>query len=247
MYGFTIVLKKKNHSSVKGFKSVNQGRRKSYRRRKPLRISKFVPIFFLMLTLSVAVAVSKLGDGNEYKEVDSPKDNLSETESDYEFYYNPIVINDIEEYDEQSVNATDGMITACCWSLIEENGKGKYECFGNKSIIPSEDVEERLHELFGDKMKIENRTVKSGETEFVFSDGSYYVPITGFVPLYFPKLIDVKEDKEGVILTVGCMKSTDYLQNSKGKMVEPEVSKKLKIWLKKENNKEYIRKVEIKC
>lgn len=253
MYGFTIVLRRKkgtmrgkgrntNRASASKIRrnhvtsGVHHNRVTHERRSMPIKLSKLLPMFFLIAAVCISAL---LQPENEEKTVEkqmtvhnSIGELLNITRDEYSFYYIPIVINDIEEFESSESKFTDEMTAACCWSLIsDEDAKEKYEYFEDKTIIPAEDVEERFTKLFGKTIEFDNRSVQVNGCKIEFSDGKYIVSVSGITPTFLPKLLKFESEMSTVTLTVGCLKNDEYVQDADGNTVEPKPYKKLKIEL----------------
>lgn len=252
MYGFTIVLRRKKYSPR--FKNITkettpeQSRRRSKPKKAkknfkfPFKISKLMPLTFLVFALTVSVILSNKEPATESntQPVQTSTFSLNALSKDaYSFYYIPVVINDIESFDYGKSKLSDEMIAACCWSLIgDEKSEEKYEYFEDKTVIPSKEVEERFSQLFGNKITFENKSININNCKFEYADDIYCVAITGITPEFLPKLLKFESDGENVILTVGCLKNDEYVQDANGNIVEPEPYKKLEIVLCENEDKE---------
>ena len=256
MYGFTIVLRRKNkyQSDLKRAKRNCENGRTRRRiaapknRKLPIRFSKLLPMVFLVFAVAVGAVLSKnqpSGAAAEKQKTENSIDIFVLPEDDYSFYYVPLVINGIEEYDEGD-GVTDEMIAACCWSLLSDSEAGeKYELFDEKTIIPKEDVQERFEKIFGRKTEIKNRSVNVNGCKFDYSDGKYTIETTGMIPPYLPKLLKRESESGKVTLTVGCLKNDEYAQDKDGNTVEPTPKKRLKFVLEGRENELYVKSVEV--
>lgn len=252
MYGFTIALRRNKYNKRSKKKSdTDRIRRRTSetKAKKPkIKFSKFLPMIFLVFAVIAGVVFS----GEQPTE--SAQENVSVSkksidcfvlpEDEYSFYYVPVVINSIEEYGEKD-EVSDGMIAACCWSLLaDKDSKEKYEVFDEKTVIPEKDVNERAQELFGKKIKFENRSVNINGCKFEFNGSDYTIETTGMTPTFLPKLLKLESESGKVTLTVGCLKNDEYVQDSNGNTVEPDPSKKLRFILKGDGDDLYISSIE---
>lgn len=255
MYGFTIVLRRKNkyQRDIKKSERSRSSQRKrksgiSSKGKKPIKLSKLLPMVFLVCAVAVGAVLSKDYNAEVADEKVSVTskgiDFFTLPEDDYSFYYVPLVINDIEKYDENDP-VSDEVIAACCWSLLSDSdAKEKYEFFDEKTVIPEKDVQERFEKLFGRKTQIEHRSVNINGCKFDYSDENYSIEITGMTPTYLPKLLKLESEYGKVTLTVGCLKNDEYVQDINGNTVEPEAKKRLTFVLKGNGNDLYIKSVE---
>ena len=251
MYGFTIVLRKKNKaiSGRNDFKKRERRRTASRQKKRilPFKISKLLPMIFLICAVLTAVFLpeNKIEEGAENKKKKfSASELLNISKDDYSFYYIPIVLNDIENL-EKNQDVTDEMISACCWSLIyDDDAKQKYECFDTETVIPKKDVEERFEKLFGKKLQFDNRSVDINGCKFEYKDENYVISITGTIPRFLPKLLKFESEPGKVVLTVGCLKSDEYVQDENANTYEPDPYKKLEITLSGDENDYCITKIK---
>lgn len=259
MYGFTIVLRRKKHSpkykNIAKDTTFEQNRKRSKPKKPkknfkfPFKISKLMPLAFLVFAVTVSVILSDKEPVTESntQPVQTKTFSLNALSKDeYSFYYIPVVINDIESFDYENSKLTDEMIAACCWSLIsDEKSEEKYEYFEDKTVIPAKEVEERFTQLFGNKISFENKSINTNNCKFEYTDDNYCVAITGITPEFLPKLLKFESEGENVILTVGCLKNDEYLQDSNGNTVEPEPYKKLEIVLCENDDKYFIKNINL--
>ena len=133
-------------------------------------------------------------------------------------------------------------------SILESNIEpDKYEYTDSGMLMPQQEVEEKFTSLFGTEVKWNHCTVDGGGIYFSYSETeeAYVIPITGVTPIYTPKVIDVTQTPSTVILKVGYLASTDWVQDSEGNMVPPEAAKYMKITLGKNSDDSfYIRAIQ---
>lgn len=253
MYGFTIVLRRKK-GSIRGAKrntnrvyasdkrrnripSVpHRSRVSREKKRLPIKFSRLLPMIFLIATVCFSALLEPKNEGKTVEKHITAKNSIDEllniSRDEYSFYYIPIVINDIEDFDSSESKFSDEMTAACCWSLMsDEDAKEKYEYFEDKTIIPSEDVEYRFEKLFGKNIEFDNRSVQVNGCKIEYLDGKYTVSVSGITPTFLPKLLKFESEMSTVTLTVGCLKNDEYVQDADGNTVEPKPYKKLKIEL----------------
>lgn len=253
MYGFTVVLKKRNreNNKISPEKRDRQRKTKSYKApgKYPIKIPRLFPLIFLLvaITLSAVLSSKQAETTAEVEKENTVHSAVTQLyDDDYSFYYLPVITNGIEHYDSSEEKLTDEMIAAVCWSLIDDDtNKRNYEYFENSTVIPEKDVKKRLEELFGENIEFQGRSAEVNGFKFDYKDGSFSFPLTGYTPLYLPELLDLKEEGDSIILTVGALKSSDYAQDGNGNTVKPEPEKKYKIILSHRKNKICITSVEI--
>lgn len=228
MIGFTVVLnKRKRHS-----------RKKEKNRRK---IFYFLPVI-LIAVFSVFVSFFLKEDGTADNINYAAEDiQVFKTVDDYSAYYNPIVMNGFFSYKKGEEIESEMLVSLAVWSILSTEETEKYEVFDGKLSIKKDEVEERVRMLFSEKVSFEN--LSSGEIIFDKNSGCYIIPTMGFSPEYSPVLESVKAEKEKVKLTVGCLKSESFKQDSSGKTVLPEAEKSIVITLAKDENSYYIESV----
>ena len=158
---------------------------------------------------------------------------------EYEAFVAPVIMYDPDTFDDITMANTDQLISIAIWSILDSDLEpDTYEYTGDGMIIPGDDVENEFRKLFGNDAAFAHATVDGGGIYFTYSEASssYVIPITGVTPIYTPKVIDATERQSSVILTVGYLASSDWVQDSDGNMVAPEPAKYMKITLGKNND-----------
>ena len=168
--------------------------------------------------------------------------------SEYEKFIAPIVMYDPDTFDDITMANTDQLISIAIWSLLDsELEPDAYEYTDGGMLVPEQDVEAKFRALFGNEAKLVHTTVDGGGIYFSYSESnaSYVIPITGVTPIYTPKITQVTERQSSVILTVGYLASSDWVQDSNGDIVAPEPAKYMKITLGKGSDGElYLRALQ---
>lgn len=163
--------------------------------------------------------------------------------SQYEEFLSVVVMNDPDTFDDITQANKSQLISVAIWSLIEKNPEpDKYEYVDSGILIPVKDVEKELSLIFGSDVKYKHLTVDGGEgIEFRFSESKkgYIIPITGITPIYIPRVLDVKERESAITLKVGYLASSEWVQDKKGNMTEPEPSKLMEITLSKNSDGDF--------
>ncbi len=103
----------------------------------------------------------------------------------------PVVIMDIESFDEPSQLTSDQVITAAIWSMIMSDGTlDNYEKTFDVVRVPAVDVESYAVKLFGDDLpELTHTTVGPAESRFYYNEEkeSYNIPLT---PVTFTLVVD---------------------------------------------------------
>ena len=168
--------------------------------------------------------------------------------SEYEEFIAPVIMYDPDTFDDITMANTEQLISIAIWSILDSNIEpDKYEYTDSGMLMPQQEVEEKFTSLFGTEVKWNHCTVDGGGIYFSYSETqkAYVIPITGVTPIYTPKVVDVKLTPSSVVLKVGYLASTDWVQDSEGNMVPPEASKYMKITLGKNTDDSfYIRAIQ---
>ncbi len=168
--------------------------------------------------------------------------------SEYEEFIAPVIMYDPDTFDDITMANTEQLISIAIWSILDSNIEpDKYEYTDSGMLMPQQEVEEKFTSLFGTEVKWNHCTVDGGGIYFSYSETqkAYVIPITGVTPIYTPKVVDVKLTPSSVVLKVGYLASTDWVQDSEGNMVPPEASKYMKITLGKNTDESfYIRAIQ---
>ncbi|MBQ8028391.1 MAG: hypothetical protein IJ262_03165 [Clostridia bacterium] len=156
--------------------------------------------------------------------------------SEYENFIAPVIMNDPDSFDDVSKANQSQLVSIAIWSILQENAEpDKYEYSDDGMLLPEKEVEAEFTKLFGSETKISHETVDGGGIEFKYSEkkNCYIIPITGITPIYTPRIEEIDEKGDSLIITVGYLASADWVQDSKGNMVAPEPSKFMKLTLRK--------------
>ncbi len=168
--------------------------------------------------------------------------------SEYEEFLAPVIMYDPDTFDDITMANADQLISIAIWSILDSDLEpDAYEYTGDGMLVPETDVESKFRELFGNEVTLSHATVDGGGIYFSYSEASkaYVIPITGVTPIYTPKVIEATERESAVILTVGYLASTDWVQDSQGNTVPPEPAKYMKITLGKNSDGSfYLRAVQ---
>lgn len=158
---------------------------------------------------------------------------------EYEAFIAPVIMYDPDTFDDITMADTNQLISIAIWSILDSNPEpDTYEYTEGGMLIPEKDVEEKFRSLFGNEAGLIHTTVDGGGIYFSYSESNnaYIIPITGVTPVYTPVVTAATERGGTVVLTVGYLASTDWVQNSEGDMVAPEPAKYMKITLGKNSD-----------
>lgn len=184
-------------------------------------------VFLILLSVS---GIKNLSDNSKKKQ-------------NFEKFLLPIVMNDPDPFDDITKANMGQLIDSTIWSLIKQNIEtDKYEYDNDKLLIPKADVEKQFAKLFGKDMKPTHQTVMGSEYQFEYDKAKqgYRIPIFGMETTYTPKVIDVDEKSKTVILTVGYISGSEWKQDERGKMLEPDPSKYVTITLREQGSSYYV-------
>jgi hypothetical protein len=161
-------------------------------------------------------------------------DNSKKIE-EYNKFLRPVVMNDPATFDDVTIADKTQLTDIAIWSiLVDELTPQKYEYTDEGMIIPAEDVEAKFHELFGSETEIAHATIEGYGYTFTFDSqaNSYTIPLTGIVPIYTPRVVDISKKGSATILTVGLLAGNEWAQKADGDMVAPEPDKYVRVTLR---------------
>ena len=179
-------------------------------------------IGLVFLIVSGAKGISKAFDGSEKRE-------------EYNEFLTPVVMNDPAPFDDVTKAQTDQLIDIAIWSILsDELTPQKYEYTDEGMVIPASDVEAKFHELFGSETEMSNKTIEGYGYTFTFDSEkeNYIIPLTGIIPTYTPRVVDISKKGAATVLTVGLLAGNEWAQASNGDMVAPEPDKYVKITIR---------------
>lgn len=201
------------------------------------------PLYFTVGLIVIVLALTGLftvvgfiGD----KAQSSIDKNRSEQIKIYEDFIAPVIMNDPETFDDITMADMEQLISISVWSVIGDGADPeKYEYTDGGLLLPEKEVEEKFVSLFGSEVAPVHSSADGGEgVEFKYSKKKkcYIIPITGISQLYLPDVTDYQEKDNSVILEVGYLASSDWVQDESGNMVPPEAAKNMKITLGKNSD-----------
>ena len=154
---------------------------------------------------------------------------------EYNKLLRPVVMNDPATFDDVTIADKKQLTDIAIWSiLVDELTPQKYEYTDEGMVIPAEDVEKKFHELFGSETEVAHATIEGYGYTFVFDSqaNSYTIPLTGTVPIYTPRVVDISKKGSATILTVGLLAGNEWAQTASGDMVAPEPDKYVRVTLR---------------
>ena len=165
----------------------------------------------------------------------------------YQSMLAPVVMNDIDDFDDITKANMSQLIEASVWSIINSDvATDEYETEEGMILFPADEVEAEYTKLFGTERAIEHQTVTSIGFEFQYDGdrGVYKAPITGVDPTYTPKVLDMSEKSNTIILTVAYLSGTGWTQADNGDMVAPTPSKYVRVTLRQKDKATYISAIQ---
>lgn len=191
----------------------------------------------LAVILFALIGVFSIGSSLVSELTDKAEQKSREEFSIYDDFLSVIVMNDPDTFDDISQANNAQLLSISIWSLIEKNSEpDNYEYVDSGLFIPQKDVENELSLIFGSDFRYKHSTVDGGEgIEFRYSESKkgYIIPITGITPIYTPRVLEAKERENVITLKVGYLATSEWTQDSDGKMMAPEPSKLMEISLTK--------------
>lgn len=199
-------------------------------------------IIIIFAIVGVVVAVTAAVRG-----IAGVLDNSAAEKQKYQTMLVPVVMNDIDEFDDVTKANMTQLIEASVWSIIKGSvNTDEYETEDGAILFPQADVENAFVSLFGSDVTIEHQSVYSTAFEFEYDSEKqvYKVPITGVDPTYTPKVLTVDEKGNTKILTVAYLSGSEWTQAETGEMVEPNPSKYVKVTLRQKDKAYYISAIQ---
>ena len=194
------------------------------------------PVGLIIVLLAVVglvflVVISVKGIGRAF-------DNSKQLE-EYNKLLRPVVMNDPANFDDVTLADKTQLADIAIWSILtDELTPQKYEYTDDGMVIPAEDVEAKFHELFGSETEITHATIEGYGYTFTFDSqaNNYVIPLTGIVPVYTPRVVDISKKGSATVLTVGLLAGNEWAQTASGDMVAPEPDKYLRVTLRSDKD-----------
>lgn len=203
-------------------------------------------IVIILLALVGAGCLAVLG----FRGIRSIADN-TKTRLEYQKMLTHVVMYDPDPFDDINDANFSQLIDCAIWELLGSDVSTNdlhYDESG-RIILTQESVETSFASLFGTEVSIADKhaTIEGYGYEFIYSETrrSYLVPVTGIMPLFTPKVVDVDKSKNSVVLTVGYLASGDWQQDDEGNFVEPVPDKYMKITVREKDGKEYVSAIQV--
>jgi hypothetical protein len=173
--------------------------------------------------------------------------NDHKQKEEYETFLMPIVMNDPDPFDDITKANMEQLLDSAIWSLIRQNAEtDKYEYDDDRLVIPRKDVENEFAKLFGTDTKPKHQTVSGSEYQFEYDEGKagYKIPIFGMENTYTPKVIDIDKKNNSILLTVGYISGSEWAQDERGNLIEPDPSKYVRITIREKDNLHYVSAIQ---
>lgn len=198
------------------------------------------PLGLLIAVLAVVGAVTVVVAG-----VRVTKDAIDSSRNfdEYNTLLTPVVMNDPDEFDDITKANPSQLIDISIWSILKSNlSPDQYEYGETGMIIPEADVTAEFQKLFGTEVQPAHGTVSGYGYEFTYdaTKQTYSIPLTGVVPTYTPKVVEVDKSGSTIVLTVGYLGGDQWAQDAEGNMVAPEPDKYMKVTLRERDGAYYI-------
>lgn len=174
--------------------------------------------------------------------VDTVK-NLTDKTADkreYEQMLRPVVMFDPDPFDDLTQADVSQLLNSAVWALLmSEDGADKYpysegENFG--IVVPQADIEKYFVSLFGTEIDIASMhsSIDMSDYDITYDAAlkSYILPITGVESAYTPKVYDIEKQGSSLILSVGYIGNSAWVQVEDGEYTAPEADKYMKITLR---------------
>ncbi len=159
---------------------------------------------------------------------------------EYEQMLKPVVLFDPDPFDDLTQADVSQLLNSAVWALLmSEDGTDKYpysegENFG--IVVPQADIEKYFIELFGTEIDIASMhsSIDMSGYDIVYDAAlkSYILPITGVETAYTPKIYEIEEQGSSLILTVGYIGNSAWVQIADGEFTAPEPDKYMEITLR---------------
>lgn len=159
---------------------------------------------------------------------------------EYEEMLKPVVMFDPDPFDDLTQADVSQLLNSAVWALLmSEDGADKYpysegETFG--IIVPQADIEKYFVSLFGTEIDIASMhsTIDMSDYDITYDAAlkSYILPITGVESAYTPKVYGIEEQGSSLILSVGYIGNSAWVQVADGEYTAPEPDKYMKITLR---------------
>ena len=159
---------------------------------------------------------------------------------DYEQMLKPVVLFDPDPFDDLTQADVSQLLNSAVWALLmSEDGADKYPYSEGETIgiiVPQADIEKYFVSLFGTEIDIASMhsSIDMSDYDITYDAAlkSYILPITGVESAYTPKVYAIEEQGSSLILTVGYIGNSAWVQVADGEYTAPEPDKYMKITLR---------------
>lgn len=155
----------------------------------------------------------------------------------------PVVMNDPDAFDDITKADPEQLIDIAIWSILKSDpAPDRFAYTDSGMLVPQADVTAEFQKLFGTQVQPMHTTVEGYGYAFVYDAvrENYQIPLTGIVPIYTPRVVDLDKQKNAVVLTVAYLGGDQWAQDSEGNMVAPEPDKYMKVTLRETDGAYYI-------
>lgn len=162
---------------------------------------------------------------------------------EYNQLLTPVVMNDPDAFDDITNANPEQLIDIAVWAILKSDlAPDRYEYGESGMIIPEADVTASFEKLFGTEIRPTHGTVEGYGYEFTYdaSKQTYTIPLTGIVPTYTPRVVDLDKSSNSIVLTVAYLGGDQWAQDSEGNMIAPEPDKYMKVTLREKDGSYYI-------
>ncbi len=195
------------------------------------------PLGILTVILAIIGLVTVVGFS-----VDTVKNLTDKTaqKKEYEEMLKPVVLFDPDPFDDLTQADVSQLLNSAVWALLmSDEGTDKYpysegENFG--IVVPQADIEKYFVSLFGTEIDIASMhsSIDMSGYDITYDAAlkSYILPITGVESAYTPKVYDIEKQGSSLILSVGYIGNSAWVQVADGEYTAPEPDKYMKITLR---------------
>lgn len=178
-------------------------------------------------------------------------DNAAE-KAEYEEFLAPVVMFDPDPFDDLTQAEVSQLLNSAVWALLmSEDGADKYPYSEGENIgiiVPQEDIEQYFVSLFGTEIDIASlhSSIDMSEYDITYDAAlkSYILPITGIESAYTPKVYEIEKQGSSLVLSVGYIGNTAWVQISDGEYAAPEPDKYMKITLRERDGGMYVSSIQ---
>ena len=170
----------------------------------------------------------------------------------YEEMLTPVVMFDPDPFDDLTQADVSQLLNSAVWALLmSDEGADKYpysegEIFG--IVVPQADIEQYFVSLFGTEIDIASlhSSIDMSEYEITYDAAlkSYILPITGVESAYTPKVYEIEKQGSSLVLSVGYIANTAWVQIEDGEYAAPNPDKYMKITLRERDGGMYVSSIQ---